>query len=114
MDTPTRLPSGDAFLALAALDRYHADLERLVRAGPAQQDWARIAGDLRELRRSFAALPSLCAPWLEALMSGLDLLGAVAQQCGAERLQQKFAHHVGQLLQLERCVRAACAHANAT
>lgn len=114
VDALAGLPSGPAFLALAALDRYRADLDGLVRAGAAARDWERIALDLRELRRSLAPLPALCAGWLEVLLSGLDLLAAVAQPLGGAQLQRKLSRHLGELALLERRCREACSHGHAT
>lgn len=112
MNTVALPPSSAAFLALAALDRYQADLDRLVHGRPQPHDWERIAADLRELRRLFGALPALCVPWLGVLMSGMDLLSMVAQQRGPERLQQKMKVHAAHLARLEHCCREGCAHAH--
>ena len=102
--------SGAAFVALAILDRYQGDLDRLV-GRPRAEDWERIAADIRDLRRLFAQLPALCVPWLSVLMSGLDLLSMVAQQRDGERLRHKVRLHATHVAQLERCCRGACAHA---
>ena len=100
--------SAAAFLAAAILERYELDLRQVVRRQPDPGAWQRLANDVRALRRCFAALPGLCVPWLDLLLSHSRLLATLAQREGAKLLASHYGNHLRKLDTLAHRCRGLC------
>ena len=107
-DAAGQADSAAAFLAAATLERYELDLREVVQQRPDPGAWERLVNDVRALRRCFAALPGLCVPWLDLLLSHSRLLATLAQREGAKLLASHYGNHLRKLDTLAHRCRGLC------